>query len=129
MYVLSFLERCLCINERDNKFLLKSIKSYPPASKASRGVYGPFGSNPFLLMAHLKTCPNSHHSQWDLELLTTQTHTIRRGALRFATQISPLLNLNRYFYNFLSRSYHQSHISVISPQELSSNYNPLLTKL
>ena len=24
--------------------------------------------------------------------LTTQTHTIRRGALRFATQISPLLN-------------------------------------
>ena len=26
-------------------------------------------------------------------LLTTQTHTIRRGALRFATQISPLVNL------------------------------------
>ena len=25
--------------------------------------------------------------------LTTQTHTIRTGALRFATQISPLLNL------------------------------------
>ena len=25
-------------------------------------------------------------------ILTTQTHTIRRGALRFATQISPLLN-------------------------------------
>ena len=26
-------------------------------------------------------------------ILTTQTHTICRGALRFATQISPLLNL------------------------------------
>ena len=25
-------------------------------------------------------------------LLTTQTHTIRRGALRFAAKISPLLN-------------------------------------
>ena len=27
-------------------------------------------------------------------ILTTQTHTICRGALRFATQISPLLNFN-----------------------------------
>ena len=27
------------------------------------------------------------------DFLTTQTHTIRRGALRFATQVSPLLNL------------------------------------
>ena len=26
------------------------------------------------------------------DLLTTQTHTIHRGVLRFATQISPLLN-------------------------------------
>ena len=39
--------------------------------------FWPFGSNPLL--------------QWPI--LTTQTHTIRRGALRFATQISPQLNL------------------------------------
>ena len=32
------------------------------------------------------------------DLLTTQTHTIRRGALRFAIQISPLLN---YYYIML----------------------------
>ena len=34
-----------------------------------------------------------------LTILTTQTHTIRRGALGFATQISPLLNYNLSFGN------------------------------
>ena len=38
--------------------------------------FGPFGSNPLLQMAHINY-PDSHHSQ----------------ILRFATQISPLLNL------------------------------------
>ena len=33
----------------------------------------------------------SHFYKWSI--LTTQTHTICRGALKFATQISPLLNL------------------------------------
>ena len=33
--------------------------------------FGPFGNTPFLQMAHLKTCPNSHHSQGGLEICHT----------------------------------------------------------
>ena len=59
-------------------FLKVLLFCNPLMSKGSRGVYweiyGLLNTWPNL---PLKTCPNSHHSQ---------------GALKFATQISPLLN-------------------------------------
>ena len=47
----------------------------------------------------------AHSKRWSkcfFYLLTTQTHTIRGGALRFATQISPLLNKNIAVLNHLN---------------------------
>ena len=41
---------------------------------------------------YVHLCGYDLHLNNFFDLLTTQTHTIRRGALRFATQISPLLN-------------------------------------
>ena len=49
------------------------------------------------------------------DLLTTQTHNIRRGALRFATQISPLLNL-LYRPSFLYRFIINTVIFLISTE-------------
>ena len=50
--------------------------------------FGPFGRHQFCL----KKAPVQWSLLEDISLLTTQTQTIRREALRFATQISPLLN-------------------------------------
>ena len=59
---------------------------------------------------YFKVCRESVFTLWPLkhfsDLLTTQTHTIRSGALRFPTLISPLLNYNykniQAVYGFVS---------------------------
>ena len=82
--------------------------------------FGPFGSNPFL-----KTCPNLHHSQ---------------GALKFATQISPLLNCifgvwkNNFIFSseYLLQSQHgQNEIAKIceSGSGTYSFFNKMLPKI
>ena len=70
LYSYITLLQCACVSKGSN----------PPASEARLGVYDP-NLNIFFY------------------LLTTQTHTIPRGALRFAAQISPLLNYEINIYD------------------------------